>query len=73
MAKKLNAGEKHFIRLIAKNQQEQGGWASVSKQVYPIVQKMPPELVEHEPQEGGGGRARLTPRGDSVLDAMNWL
>jgi len=45
----------------------------VNKQLYPLVQKMPRELVEHEPDEEGRGRARLTPRGESILDAMDWL
>lgn len=73
MAKKLDGGEKNFIRLIAKGQEQHGGWANVSKPLYPLVQKMPPELVEHEPADDGRGRARLTQRGEAILDAMDWL
>jgi hypothetical protein len=73
MPKKLNAGEKNFLRLIAKGQQLNGGWAKVSKQLYPLVRAMPPELVEHFAHEDGGGRAQLTPQGEAVLDAMEWL
>ena len=73
MTKKLDGGEKNFLRLIAKGQEKYGGWAKVSKPVYPLVQKMPPELVEHEPDDDGRGRARLTQRGEAVLDAMAWL
>ena len=71
--KKLNSGEKHFLRLIASGQADNGGWAKVSKTLYPLVQKMPPELVEHEPAEDGWGRARLTPQGEAVLEAMEWV
>lgn len=73
MAKKLDGGEKNFIRLIAKGQEQHGGWAKVSKPLYPLVQKMPAELVEHEQEDEGRGRARLTPRGEAILDAMDWL
>lgn len=73
MPKKLDAGEKNFLRLIAKGQEQHGGWAKVSKVLYPLVQKMPPELVEHEAADEGTGRARLSPRGEWVLDAMEWL
>ncbi len=73
MAKKLDSGEKNFMRLIAKGQEQHGGWAKVSKPLYPLVQKMPVELVEHEPEDEGRGRARLTQRGEAILDAMDWL
>lgn len=73
MTKTLDNGEKNFIRLIAKGQEKHGGWAKVSKVLYPLVQKMPPELVDHEPEEDGRGRARLTQRGEAILDAMEWL
>lgn len=73
MVKKLDGGEKNFLRLIAQGQESNGGWAKVSKPLYPLVQKMPAELVEHEPAEEGRGCARLTPRGEAILDAMAWL
>jgi hypothetical protein len=73
MVKKLDAGEKNFLRLIAKGQQCQSGWAPVSKVLYPLVKAMPPELVEHMPSDDGKGSARLTQRGEAILDAMSWL
>jgi hypothetical protein len=73
LAKKLDNGERHFLRLIAKGQEKYGGWAKVSKPLYPLVQKMPVELVEHEPRDDGCGRARLTQRGAAILDAIAWL
>ena len=74
MTTKLDSGQKHFLRLIAKDQQGPDGWCPVSKVVYPLVQKtMPAELVEHQPTEDGRGRARLTQDGQNLLDAMAWL
>lgn len=76
MPKKLDDGEKNFLRLIAMGQSQHFGWARSSPATYPYVQTMPPELVEHKPDEAqpGWGLARLTPRGEAVLDAMmNWL
>lgn len=74
MATKLDSGQKHFLRLIARDQQTPDGWCPVSKVVYPLVQKtMPAELVEHHPVEDGRGRARLTPAGESLLAALEWL
>lgn len=74
MARPLDSGEKHFLRLIAKGEEKNGGWAKVSAVIYPLVQRMPSELVEHEPTDDGWGRARLTNQGRSVLECMNsWL
>lgn len=72
--KKLDSGQKHFLRLIVKDAGPEG-WASCSKPVYGLVVKtMPTELVEHEPvSDEGRGRARLTPAGQNLLDAMEWL
>lgn len=71
-ARKLDDGEKNFLRLIGKGQQCPDGWAPVSKVLYPLVQKMPAELVEHSPTPAGG-RARLTKHGEAIVEAMNWL
>lgn len=70
---KLNDGQVHFLRLIAKEQNNPDGWAPVSKPVYPLVQAMPAELVELHPAEEGRGKARLTQAGQNLLDAMAWL
>ena len=73
MTKKLDGGEKNFLRLIAKGAGADG-WASVSRPIYPLVTKMPRELVEFEPVgDEGRGRARLTDEGTSILRAMEWL
>lgn len=73
MEKKLYGGEKNLLRLIAKGQQCPDGWAPVSKVLYPLVQKMPSELVEHHKAEDGKGRAKLTAHGEAIVEAMDWL
>lgn len=76
--KKLSTGHKHILSLIRKGAKEDG-WAPVSKFVAPIFSNkeipggaVPEELCEFE-AVGDGGRARLTPMGESILDAMEWL
>ena len=60
--------------MVAKEQNSADGWAPVSKPVYPVLQTMPPELVELQPWgDDGRGRARLTPAGQNLLDAMAWF
>lgn len=66
---KLDAGQRNLIRLIRKGQDAEG-WAKVSKIVLPLAkEKIPAELAEIEgPFEDGSGRARLTDRGNALLD-----
>jgi len=73
MTTKLDSGQKHFLQLIAKGQQTPDGWCPVSGVLYPLVKKMPAELVELHPTETGGGRAQLTHAGQNLIDAMEWL
>ncbi len=73
MSRKLNSGEKHFLRLIDKSSRAQDGWARVSATLMPLVKQMPAELVEWEATEDGRGRTRLTAHGNAVLEAMDWL
>lgn len=74
MRAKLDSGQTHFLRLIAKEQECPEGWASVSKALYPLVQQMPTELVEHHSVgTEGRGQARLTVEGMNLLIAMAWL
>lgn len=73
MTTKLDAGQKHMLKLVAKEQECQDGWAKVSKAVYPLMVKMPVELVELHQVSDGGGRARLTPAGQEVINGMAWM
>lgn len=67
--KKLDSGQRNLIRLIRKGQDAEG-WAKVSKPVLPLAkERIPTELAEIEgPFEDGSGRARLTERGNALLD-----
>lgn len=71
--KKLNNGDKHLMKLIARDRKEDG-WATCSAVVAKMLKTIPSELVEFEClDDGGRGRARLTEQGQSILDAMAWL
>ena len=63
---KLNHGDKHLLRLVRQGKDNEG-WAKVSGVVWPLVQKLPSELVTIE-AIGEGGRAKLTDAGETVLD-----
>lgn len=68
MPNKLDYGQKHFLVLIDKDKGDDG-WTKVSDVVMPLIQKMPPELVEVEPN-----RCRMTPEGESVFSAITkWI
>jgi hypothetical protein len=71
-AKPLDAGQKHILRLIARDCNSDG-WATVSSALYGVLcSSLPPELVTFEPS-GGAGRARLTGAGRAVVESMAWL
>lgn len=73
MATKLDSGQKHLLRLIVEGADSEG-WATVSKPVFPLVEKLPSELVDLEAVgDEGRGRARLTTEGESLMAAMAWL
>lgn len=74
MTNKLDVRQKHLLRLVAKGQECPDGWATVSKQVYPLIQTLPEALVELQPVgDNGWGRVRLTPAGQNVVNAMEYL
>jgi len=78
MPKKLTSGNKNILSLIRKGQ-EADGWTPVSHVVAPLFtstahEPLPSELFEFElVGTDGRGRARLTDKGASVLDAMAYL
>lgn len=71
-ATKLDGGQIHILRLIARDRKDDG-WCSVSSTLYKTLsQNVPSELATFEPV-GDAGRARLTDAGQGVIDAMAWL
>lgn len=74
MAQELDGGQRHILRLIARDADGEG-WCPVSSQLLPVIKKgMPVELVDLESVgDDGRDRARLTPEGQSVINAMAWL
>lgn len=66
MSNKLSPASCHLLRLIRKDA-DSDGWAKVSSVVWPLVQKLPEELVELRPS-GDAGHVKLTEAGNTVLD-----
>jgi hypothetical protein len=69
---KLDIQHKHIMKLIDRDKKEDG-WASVSNQLYPhLCKNMPAELVElcGEPDSF---KARLTKKGENILEALAWI
>jgi hypothetical protein len=62
---KLDHGTMHLLRLAAKDANADG-WSKVSSVVWPVVQKVPDDLLEKEFIEGNH-YCRLTERGETVL------
>lgn len=71
---KLDHGQKHILQLVARDKDSEG-WTPVSSVLMPHLRTgIPAELLELENAgDEGAGRARLTPEGQSVLNAMAWL
>ncbi len=70
---KLTAGQRHLLLLIEKDKNSEG-WTKVSGMLMKTVESLAPKpLVELEPLQDGGGRARLTQEGAEVVNAMKWL
>lgn len=67
MPKILNAREKHLLKLLLRDANKDG-WTPVSFAVWPLIKSLPNELVETHP-----GFARLTEKGNSIVEAMAWL
>ena len=73
MTSKLDAGQKHMLRLIVKGMGADG-WAPVSKPVFQLLDGLPSELVQFEAVgSDGAGRIRLTDKGRHVIYAMDFL
>jgi hypothetical protein len=69
---KLNQGQKHILKLIDRDKDDEG-WTRVSKVLCPHIDSdIPKDLIELEIKENGG-RARLTTEGQAVIDSLAWL
>lgn len=62
----MEPGDKHLLRLIRQDR-DKDGWARVSKQLWPLIEALPGELVERR-FTPDGGFVKLTPDGETVLD-----
>ncbi len=69
---KLNAGQKHIMRLIARDKRPDG-WTTVSKMLSPLMQTALPDTLAEFRATDVGGEMRLTEEGQQVLEAMDWL
>lgn len=69
---KLTDGQKHILRLIQRDKEEDG-WASVSEQLCKSISTaLPAELATFEKTESGG-RIRLTEQGHAIVFSMEYL
>ena len=65
MKQRLDAGQRHLLRLVAKGKGSDG-WSKVSSAVWPLVKELPDDLVD-KVDSVEGGEVRLTPIGEAVL------
>ncbi len=65
----IDQNSAHLLRLIRKDQDSEG-WTKVSKVVMPFIKECPEELREIIDQSDGGGKARLTDKGNTILDYL---
>ena len=65
----LDHAQKHLLRLSRQNPAADG-WVSVSPVVLPFVKHLPADLIDVEDTKDGWGRAKLTDRGNAVVDYL---
>lgn len=69
---KLDIHHKHIMKVIDRDKKEDG-WTLVGDALYPYFREnMPGELVEFC-CEKGCFKAKLTQKGNNILEAMAWL
>jgi|HubBroStandDraft_5_1064220.scaffolds.fasta_scaffold592327_2 hypothetical protein len=61
----LDDGDKRLLRQIV-DEMRSDGWARVSKVVWPVIEKLPDDLVEKKPRDDGSAEVRVTDRGLAV-------
>lgn len=63
---KLDDRARHLLFLVQKGAKEDG-WSRVSEMVWPLLKIIPSELIESR-KEDDGGYAKLTEKGQTILD-----
>lgn len=67
MMSKLDHGAMHLLKLTMKGEKEDG-WTRVSKTAWPVIEKLPDDLIEKLPfPDGNGGHVRLTDNGKTIV------
>lgn len=61
---------KDMLHLVKRSPVDSDGWRKVSAAVWPLVVGLPADLFSLEPSISGGGRLRMTERGQAVLDYL---
>ena len=59
-----------LLQLVKRSQTDASGWRKVSATVWPLVANLPSDLATLEQSPDGGGRMRLTDRGQAVADYL---
>lgn len=72
MTCKLDAGQKHLMVLLDRDQKPDG-WTSVNPVIYPFVANLPQDFRELQVLDDQTCRGRLTAKGQQILMAMEWL
>lgn len=66
----MDAKLRDLLHLVKRSPMDASGWRKVSVPVWPLVVGLPSDLVTLEPSPDGGGRLRLTDRGQAVADYL---
>ena len=62
---------RNILALIKRSERDPEGWYEVSDAVWPTVAPyLPTDLVTLEPSSDGGGKLKLTERGQAVCDYL---
>lgn len=60
-----------FMKLYARSQQDDDGWAIVGKMVWPSLKNIPAQYLDRVESDEGWGRCRLTTSGKIILEFMS--
>lgn len=63
---RLTTTQKARLQLLGRSPKDADGWSVVSALLWPLMEKVPADLVEIESDAAKGGRARFTEKGKIV-------